>query len=357
MFIVISGIVQVFLLRDGLQIILANLGPGHFFGEMSLLEGEPRSANVAAEGPSKLLVINHDNFQQFICSNPSLAVKLMKGLSSRLRKSNEQVTRLEGELLKHGQKPREDEGKESKSPAGCCTELTADELEWRLRRSLQDASIHQMSCPVCHNSFKAYVIQSKNLKKHTRDFWFRDRYEGVEPLLFRHVCCSRCFFAAPTESFLEIGQLQKERLKSEEKMRRGKVILPEKEGMDYDHAISYYKLALLSLEDRDETLSIMARLAMELSWLCRETGKIEAEREALQQACAYLEKSADRQTMNNADTQKNFYLQGLINLRLGDLEKGRALIEKALAIKEATVVKLMARQIMERISSKQPLPV
>ncbi len=357
MFIVISGSVQVFLLRDGLQIILANLGPGHFFGEMSLLEGETRSASVAADKPAKLLVINHDNFQQFICSNPSLAVKLMKGLSGRLRRSNEQITRMESELLLHGKKMQEPEGEESKAAVGLFNELSADELERRLRRSLQSAHIHQMSCPVCHNNFKSYILQDKNLTKHTRDFWLRDRYEGLEPLLFRNVCCRRCFFAAPAESFLEIGQLQKERLKNEERMRRSKVALPEEEGVDYDHAIGHYRLALLCLEDTDNNLSLLARLALELSWLCREAGKSEAEGEALRQAGEYLERAAERLTLSNVEKQNNLYLQGLVNLRLGDLERGKDLLGQALSAKELTVVRLMAHQIMEKIKENQPLPL
>lgn len=356
MFIVISGKVQIFLLRDGLQVVLANLGAGHFFGEMSLLEGETRSANVVAAEPSKLLIINHDNFQQFITKNPSLAVKLMKGLSGRLRKSNEQVSNLEAELHQHGKRGGVKD-KEDKSPAGIGRELTADELAWRLEVSLQLADKHQISCPVCHNNFKAHVLPLKNLKKQSSDFWFREHYEGVEPLLFRHICCSRCFFAAPQEIFLETGQLQKDRLKSNERERRSRLTLPEHEEMDYEHAISYYKLALLCLEDSDDKLPLLSRLALELAWLCREMGKEEDEREALEQASEYLERLGDVQEQSAINLQKSLYLQSMVAFRMGDMDKGKALMEQVLEFKEKTVVHLMGSQIMEKLANNLPLPI
>lgn len=356
MFIVISGKVQIFLLRNGLKVILANLGAGHFFGEMSLLEGEARSANVAAGEPSKLLVINHDNFQQFICNNPSLAVKLMKGLSSRLRKSNEQVSSLEAELRQYGKRTAADQVEEN-APAGIGRELTADELAWRLEISLQLSDSHQISCPVCHNSFNARALPLKNIKKHSSDFWFREYYEGVEPLLFRNICCQRCFFAAPQETFLETGQLRKEHLKKSERERRSMVTLPDKEEIDYELAISYNKLTLLCLEDSDNNLFSLAKLALERSWLCRETGNKEEEDEALEQAAEFLERLGAVQEQGDANLQKNLYLQGLIAMRLGDKEKGRDLLEQALGFKEKTVIHLMAGQVLEQLDNNLPLPV
>lgn len=355
MFIVISGKVQIFLLRDGLQVMLAQLGPGHFFGEMSLLEGEARSANVAAATEAKLLTINHDNFQQFIVKNPSLAVKLMKGLSSRLRKNNEQISKLEAELHQHGKRTAATEEDEEK-PLSIGRELTPDELAWRLETSLKLANKHKVSCPVCHNNFTAYALNLKEMKKLSSDFWFRDYYEGVEPLLFRNLCCKRCFFAAPQEAFLETGQLQKERLKGEEKERRGRVTLPDKEIHDYEMAIGYYKVALLCLDDTDDKLPLLARMAMELSWLCREMGNEEEEKEALEQASEYLERIADVETDKGA-IQRSTYLRGLVAVRQDDKDKSKELLEDVIGFKDKTVLHLMAGQILERMEKGQSLPV
>ena len=61
------------------------LGPGEFFGEMSLLDGEPRSATVRAETDMRLLVIIRRNFQGLLTEVPELTRTILVVLSRRLR--------------------------------------------------------------------------------------------------------------------------------------------------------------------------------------------------------------------------------------------------------------------------------
>jgi len=61
------------------------LGPGEFFGEMSLLDGEPRSATVRAETDMRLLVILRRNFQALLTEVPELTRSILVVLSRRLR--------------------------------------------------------------------------------------------------------------------------------------------------------------------------------------------------------------------------------------------------------------------------------
>ena len=69
--------------RDGKAI--ARLGPGDFFGEMSLIDGMPRSATVIAERPSVLLVIEARCFRELLDTVPGLQRKLLITLCARLR--------------------------------------------------------------------------------------------------------------------------------------------------------------------------------------------------------------------------------------------------------------------------------
>ena len=63
------------------------LGPGAFFGEMSLIDGGPRSATGVARTPMKLLVVGHREFWTLLNQAPPLAAKVMRVLSHRLRKA------------------------------------------------------------------------------------------------------------------------------------------------------------------------------------------------------------------------------------------------------------------------------
>ena len=60
---------------------------GDFFGEMSLLDGEPRSATVEATTPLRLLVLAQREFQQLLDETASLARKIMRTLCHRLREA------------------------------------------------------------------------------------------------------------------------------------------------------------------------------------------------------------------------------------------------------------------------------
>jgi len=63
------------------------LGPGECFGEMSLLDGKPRSATVAAETPLRLLVISRRAFWPLLLTAPQLTRKILVTLSERLRQA------------------------------------------------------------------------------------------------------------------------------------------------------------------------------------------------------------------------------------------------------------------------------
>ena len=63
----------------------AMLGPGSFFGEMSLLDQGPRSATVMAETDMRLLVLGSREFSALVQEVPIVAVRMMRGLAERLR--------------------------------------------------------------------------------------------------------------------------------------------------------------------------------------------------------------------------------------------------------------------------------
>jgi len=63
----------------------SRLGPGQYFGEMSLLDGGPRSATVVADTPLRLLVIKRRNFSTLLREAPDLTQNLLATLSRRVR--------------------------------------------------------------------------------------------------------------------------------------------------------------------------------------------------------------------------------------------------------------------------------
>jgi CRP-like cAMP-binding protein len=95
LYVVAEGQVKVVLVaEDGREVILSVLRDGDFFGEMSVLDDEPRSAHVIAMEDSRLLALRRDDFQGQLKANPAVASAMLRELSHRLRRADEQIGRL-----------------------------------------------------------------------------------------------------------------------------------------------------------------------------------------------------------------------------------------------------------------------
>ena len=94
-FFVVSGSVKVTRLsNDGREVILAMLNAGDFFGEMTLLDGESRSANVIALEETEVLTLNRKDFLVVLHDYPTIAIQLLKEMAGRLRKSDRHIASL-----------------------------------------------------------------------------------------------------------------------------------------------------------------------------------------------------------------------------------------------------------------------
>lgn len=86
MYIVKSGLVEIVVTdNEGGTQVLAQLGPGQFFGEFALLDGLPRSAGALARQRSELLILTRPQCFMYLEQHPSVATNLLVILSRRLR--------------------------------------------------------------------------------------------------------------------------------------------------------------------------------------------------------------------------------------------------------------------------------
>ena len=85
-----SGKVRVFRSEgEGVDLTLSELGPGKSFGEMALLTGEPRSANVETLEESRLMVLTKEQFEGVLKSHPDVSLTFIKQLSGWLKKDEQ----------------------------------------------------------------------------------------------------------------------------------------------------------------------------------------------------------------------------------------------------------------------------
>lgn len=92
LYIILSGRLKVMMSdADGKEVILSILGAGEFFGEMGLIDDNPRSASVVAIEPCELLAITRRDFKKCMTENAEMAMAVMRGLVRRLREADRKI--------------------------------------------------------------------------------------------------------------------------------------------------------------------------------------------------------------------------------------------------------------------------
>lgn len=84
LYVIVSGAVRIL----GGTTELERLGPGDFFGELSVIDREPRSATVIADGPTGCLALASWDLDELLARSPELAQNLLRGLAARLRRAD-----------------------------------------------------------------------------------------------------------------------------------------------------------------------------------------------------------------------------------------------------------------------------
>lgn len=146
MYIILEGKVKVTLLsEEGDELVLTDLNQGDFFGEMSLIDGNPRSASVIAEEDSTFAVLERNRFLDAIKEDPEIAIDLLKSLVQRLRNATEREESLaflavHQRLVKLFIKLIKDEGKKTKNGFYLIKRRTHKEIAERIGASRESIS-------------------------------------------------------------------------------------------------------------------------------------------------------------------------------------------------------------------------
>ena len=92
LYMIMSGKVKVFIGdEEGREIILKILGPSTFFGEMSMIDKQPRSASVTTIEPSTFLVLTHSSFERCVEQQPRIGNLVMQMLAQRVREADRKI--------------------------------------------------------------------------------------------------------------------------------------------------------------------------------------------------------------------------------------------------------------------------
>jgi len=80
--------------EDGKEITLNIHGPGEYFGELSLIDGDPRSATIITKEPTKFIIIKRTDLKELLLSNANMSFNMLKGLTKLLRQTTHKIENL-----------------------------------------------------------------------------------------------------------------------------------------------------------------------------------------------------------------------------------------------------------------------
>ncbi|MDP3049614.1 MAG: Crp/Fnr family transcriptional regulator [Thermodesulfovibrionales bacterium] len=146
LYIVLDGAVRASLLnQEGQELVLATFDKGDFFGEMSLLDGKPRSATMIAAEDSVLGMLKREKFLTAVKNDPMIAIDLLSALVQRLRMADGMIESLafldvSQRLMKLLLQIAKAEGEKDKSGFFRIKKLTHKELAARIGASREAIS-------------------------------------------------------------------------------------------------------------------------------------------------------------------------------------------------------------------------
>lgn len=94
LYVVLSGAIRIWTSGDLVTTTLTELGPGTMFGEQSLIDGRPHSANAEAVGETQVALYDKQAFLDALREDPELALRIIESMTGRLRRTTDLLQRL-----------------------------------------------------------------------------------------------------------------------------------------------------------------------------------------------------------------------------------------------------------------------
>ncbi len=352
MYIILKGKVGVYINSiDGFPIKVTELSSGDFFGEMSLLESMPRSANIEALEDTFVLAINENNFERIIAQQPNLAFRIMKGMSNRLRKQNEELSRSK-------QATSEDCGPSDSTQVSVQvldgSIFPPNHKNYFIIAPGSDSELlfdREIECPVCGEGFMVKSVRNSKLRLDRVDNDMRQRFFDFEPLWYMVWVCPHCYYANFNFEFKQILSSHKKKIIEQAARLQDKIKLHFSQPRKIDEVFAAYYLMMQSIQVGTNDVTALAKVWLRLSWLYKDVADEKMFKFASKQALDMFKESYYNSCRDTSieQEQRLALLLGELNLRLDEEIEAIKFFRNAL-VRKPGGNKVINRQAEDRIS-------
>ncbi|MGI5921461.1 MAG: DUF2225 domain-containing protein [Syntrophomonadaceae bacterium] len=362
MFILLKGKAQVLINSvDGFTVPVSEVKQGDFFGEMSLLENLPRSATVMATEECLAMVITKDNFEQIIADQPSLAIRIMKGMSQRLRQLNEEKVVKGKDELSAKNTPTVESGDIAAAELNLPADSGLFPPQHKTYAQVAPASdedylfTKEAVCPVCTKSFPVKMIRSSKLKLEAVDRDLRQRFKNFNPLWYIMWVCPHCFYANFHFEFKQVNEKIKKNIKKQLETLQDKINPRFSSPRNLNEVFTAYYLAINGLKDGVSDPARLAKIWLRLAWLYEDVEDQDMYCYASEQALKGFEESYynGRRNTSIEQDQRLTLLMGELNLRIGKSREALVHFRNSIVHKGGSPI--INRQAEDRIQELKSL--
>ncbi len=336
MYIILDGQADVYLSSfDDLPIKVHEIKKGDFFGEMALLESMPRSATIIAAQNTVAIKIDQSNFQTLLENRSDIVMRMLRTLSARLRKTNEELL-----VVKSG---HYEMNNKTVDLTNCfeehsCEELPIEECSpkegglyqfdpdsdeniqvldllpdnhsaYKLKLYQEDYSENilekEVICPLCQNEFKVDLIRTSKLMMQKQEPLFRKKYSNMNALASNIWTCPHCYYSQYFYNFHVIPVYKKEPLK--ELLRRIKPSIQVHNNQLDDINIifvKYFLAAFIEENTRGINMINMGKFWLNLYWLYSDVNDKNMSKMALEKAHHYYKEAYYNSRLRLSDEEE-----------------------------------------------------
>ncbi|MFZ3102636.1 MAG: DUF2225 domain-containing protein [Desulfitobacteriaceae bacterium] len=278
MYIILAGCVSVEInSEEGLLIQISQLKSGDFFGEMSLLEDESRSATIKALEYTVLLVITMANFENVIQDEPMFAYGIMKVLSQRIRRQNIEISA--PETIQASTVASETTVMPIHVPVKTAVSTVwlfpAEHKKFQITEAGTPGDFlldKKVLCPVCNTFIDVKLVRTSKLALQKVDPDFRQHIVNFEPLWYSIQVCSHCFYANLAEDFAKVNDRSKKIILEDYARLKAEVVTGFSTPRNIDEVFTAYYIAIHWLKRALIDKLKEGKLWLRLAWLYEDVG-------------------------------------------------------------------------------------
>ena len=352
MYIILSGNARVYkdFKKPG-EILISELTPGDFFGEMSLFLGKARSATVVASSDMMIAELTNESALYFFEKAPVATFQIIRILCKRIDDLKNTCAVLNSRLpLEHREivdkpsikpiLPPEPEQTTVPVPSivpepatiSAPVETASNDFfpvghkNYVLPDAENDKSIlfgKPFDCPICRENFIFPIARRYKLRKESTGYDTRTIYKGINLTHYYAISCPKCMFSSVSSVFEKASNK-----KAAEIINKGKELKQfinlSTSAVDADSIFVrlYLALGFMPLGFRDATPYI-APLWLNISWMYRDCGDELMEKYAIEQALDAHKKVYTDVDLDSRNLQKVCMIIGELSYKIGDVTNAR----------------------------------